>query len=158
MYMRHNPYSRTPPLGFNPMNTAPRDGRWIEVANNAGVATHYGLYRWKDEYRCFVGNETPNSFSSFDEKNPAFSWRETSATPSNYEDPTGGMQHTRAYWIERCGLNPNDYNKNGDVYDNYLTGERNVYPRNLTPSLTTMVLLAGLLVAAPVVIALSVFM
>lgn len=103
--MRQNPYRFRPPPGWDPINTAPRDGTIIEVQCNYGVAPWFGLYRWEDGGSGARWWEVGGFDSSFTEGG-SFSWRPYTGDPERYIDPTGGEQDTRNYWLAAAGYPP----------------------------------------------------
>ena len=95
--------------GWNSMDTAPRDGTWVEIKNTYGVAPWYCVARWtrEDFARCSDGTR-----KKFEMPDPAWvtpdgggpcsegslHWRPYAGEVSAYIDPTGGMQNQMAYW------------------------------------------------------------
>lgn len=95
--------------GWRSMETAPRDGTWVELKCSYGVAPWYCIARWTDEevMRCVNGpsvtfkKSKPSWIKSsgggpFDER--SLQWRPYSGEVADYKDPTGGMQDDPAYW------------------------------------------------------------
>jgi hypothetical protein len=107
------------------MDSAPRDGTVIEIANSYGIRPWYDLYRWEgpqpgeEPAVGTIGTHTQDaaanhthSFSSLrgwksatrpghglradDEEH--FRWRPYVGDPAAYVDPTNGAQETEEYW------------------------------------------------------------
>ena len=90
------------------MDTAPRDGTWVELKCTYGVAPWYCLARWTDE----ISHGQDGQMHTF--KRSRFSWvkregggpfeegslhwRPYAGEVTSYTDPTGGMQDNQAYW------------------------------------------------------------
>lgn len=91
-----------------PMNTAPRDGSWVELKCSYGVAPWYCVARWTDEdVASSSDGPVPIKCSEkawrkqegggpFDES--SLLWRPYDGLPGSYVDPTGGLQNSGAYW------------------------------------------------------------
>lgn len=91
------------------MDTAPRDGTWVELKCTYGVAPWYCIARWTDEQIAYGRNGTTTPFRAkqpswtkpkgggpFDEG--SLQWRPYVGEVTSYIDPTGGMQDDPAYW------------------------------------------------------------
>jgi len=115
--------------GWQPISTAPRDGRTVEILNTYGVAPWYGLFKWTKSYDAevttFDGNmrseksvtriehltDSKPSWHSVTQLNTGLAegfdsclfWRPYKGT-GKYVDPTGGAQNTIAYWCAHVGL------------------------------------------------------
>ena len=95
--------------GWRSMDTAPRDGTWVELKNTYGVAPWYCIARWTDEGISHGPNGEKYPFKS-DKKSwqkpegggpcseSSLHWRSYAGEVASYTDPTGGMQNDMAYW------------------------------------------------------------
>lgn len=95
--------------GWRSMDTAPRDGTWVELKCTYGVAPWYCLARWTDEQIVYCGDGATKKFKGrqpswvkpdgggpFDEA--SLHWRPYAGEVASYTEPTGGMQNDMAYW------------------------------------------------------------
>jgi len=93
------------------MDSAPRDGTWIEIRNSNGIAPWYALARWSREEEVFGREGEPKVYWSNESQwrcrggtsvitgaEHHLSWRPYDGYPEEYVDPTGGRQDTREYW------------------------------------------------------------
>lgn len=125
-----------------PMNTAPRDGRWVELKCTYGVAPWFCVARWTDE-AIALGAGGPIRFRSqeaswvklngggrFDEAH--LSWRPYDGDPTSYADPTGGAQNSVTYWR---GAIAAKYGLPADHFERNLEQKRDakVAPKHLEP-------------------------
>ncbi len=101
---------------WQPIKTAPRDGTVIETKCTYGVAPWYGLHKW-DSYEWRTEKEwrsATDSRSSVTE-GPYLYWRPFNGNPSEYVDPTNGVQEDMAYWrgalAAKYGLPPDTFEK-----------------------------------------------
>jgi hypothetical protein len=95
--------------GWCSMDTAPRDGTWVELMCTYGVAPWYCIARWADEQ---VASGPDGSITKFKSSRPSWvtpegggpfdegslHWRPYAGNVASYRDPTGGMQNDMAYW------------------------------------------------------------
>ncbi len=98
----------SPMTGFQSMESAPRDGTFIEICCQYGVAPWYGVFKWD-------GSGWRNGKSGVSEGS-FLSWRPVKNGSKDYIDPTGGAQNTRNYWLQACGYPPVQ-NGNKDMRD-----------------------------------------
>lgn len=108
------------------MDTAPRDGTYVELKNTYGVAPWYCIARWTDENFALGANGTkmtfktnkpswvkPDGVGPFSEE--SLHWRPYNGSVEDYVDPTGGMQNDPAYWrgavASKYGLPINHFEK-----------------------------------------------
>ena len=90
--------------GWRSMDTAPRDGTWVELKCTYGVAPWYCVARWTEEIITATGTTFRGRASwqklqgggPFDEG--SLHWRPYEGDPAAYVDPTCGMQNDMAYW------------------------------------------------------------
>lgn len=105
------------------MESAPRDGTWVELKNTYGVAPWYRLGRWTRER---TSQDQTGEIVSYAAETPSWDfgdatgisdeehlqWRPYSGDIKAYTDPTGGAQNSAAYWrgavTKKYGL-PLDY-------------------------------------------------
>lgn len=90
------------------MNSAPRDGTWVELKNTYGIAPWYCVARWTDEDVALSANgmvpfrASKKSWIKQGGGGPfsetSLQWRPYAGTVDNYIDPTGGLQNDMAYW------------------------------------------------------------
>lgn len=83
---------------WRPIDSAPRDGTWIELKNNYGLMPTYSLSRWAQWFgdRCaWVHSDDPNVSN---DDGPFLEWRPYHGDPASYVDPTNGRQRTDEYW------------------------------------------------------------
>jgi hypothetical protein len=92
--IRQNPYRHSPPVGWNNINAAPRDGTVIEIQNNWGVAPWFGLYKWVGGRGWQDAADERSSVSDGEH----LSWRSYSGDLVAYVDPLNGAQDTMEYW------------------------------------------------------------
>jgi hypothetical protein len=106
------------------MFSAPRDGTVIELRNDYGVASSFGLAKWTDQLKSMDGSsQITNSHpvwefvdklqaNNFMDGDNSLSWRPYHGEISAYVDPTCGFQEDPKYWREavakKYGL-PLDY-------------------------------------------------
>lgn len=95
------------------MDTAPRDGTWVELKCTYGVAPWYCLARWTDEH---IAHDQDGQAHPYKANKPSWvqregggpfnegslHWRPYTGEAVAYIDPTGGMQNDPAYW--RCAV------------------------------------------------------
>lgn len=95
--------------GWRSMDTAPRDGTWVELKCTYGVAPWYCIAHWTDEqsFKDQDGHQhifktgksswvKPEGGGPFDEG--SLHWRPYAGNVASYVDPTGGVQDDPAYW------------------------------------------------------------
>lgn len=95
--------------GWRSMDTAPRDGTWVELKCTYGVAPWYCIARWTDEQISHDQEGQAHTYKAsksswvkrkgggpFDEG--SLHWRPYAGEVASYVDPTGGMQDNPAYW------------------------------------------------------------
>lgn len=91
------------------MDTAPRDGTWVELKCTYGVAPWYCIARWTDECISHDNDGVAHTFKSakFSWQKPqgggpfsegSLHWRPYAGEVDSYIDPTGGAQKDMAYW------------------------------------------------------------
>lgn len=91
------------------MDSAPRDGTWVELKCTYGAAPWYCLARWTDEMFCFNGRGGRSTFRSSgkswrkpDGGGPSsetqLQWRPYDGSVKDYVDPTSGAQNSAGYW------------------------------------------------------------
>lgn len=80
-------------MPYQEMTTAPRDGTFIEVMCVRGtVMPWWGLFHWAD------GGWQSVDFTRGLVNESYFLWRPFKGCVNDYEEPTGGLQQTDAYW------------------------------------------------------------
>lgn len=79
--------------GWFSMDTAPRDGTWVELKCTYGVAPWYCVAQWNIEELRW---KKPDGSGPFSES--SLHWRPYDGDIAAYTDPTGGMQNDAAYW------------------------------------------------------------
>lgn len=106
------------------MDTAPRDGTYVELKCTYGVAPWYCIARWTDEGIAHGPNgkqhpfkrdrpswRKPEGGGPFSEGH--LQWRPYKGTVESYVDPTDGMQDSMAYWrgavAAKYGLPPDRF-------------------------------------------------
>lgn len=95
--------------GWRTMDSAPRDGSYVELECRYGVAPWYCIARWTDEVVSSDQNglrhtwkqhekswQKPEGGGPFSEG--SLRWRPYNGEVSAYSDPTGGAQDSPAYW------------------------------------------------------------
>lgn len=91
------------------MDSAPRDGTFVELKCSYGVAPWYCVAQWTDECMAMGmdGERHPSKASEPSWQKPegggpydenSLMWRPYSGSVDAYQDPTGGMQNDMAYW------------------------------------------------------------
>lgn len=80
--------------GWKTMDSAPKDGSVVELAQMHGLAPSYGLYKW-----------VRGSWQSIKDEHKGMSqdcayWRPVKVDIKSYVDPTGGKQDTIKYWCD----------------------------------------------------------
>jgi hypothetical protein len=93
--------------GWSPLSEAPRDGTWVEVLNDYGVAPTYGLYHWNKSGWW----ETSAAISGLGGDTCMF-FRPYKGDPAKYVDPTHGEQYKTEYW---CRAMNRPYDAKKDV-------------------------------------------
>jgi hypothetical protein len=83
--------------GWQPMETAPRDGTVIEVRNTYGVAPTYSLAKWGMGFGGERWQKATDPSSGWISESSLW-WRPYAGDVSAYVDPTGGAQNDMAYW------------------------------------------------------------
>lgn len=118
------------------MDSAPRDGSWVELKCTYGVAPWYCVARWTNESTaldCSTGDRISftareHSWQKPDGGGPSseshLHWRPYAGTVENYVDPTGGAQNNMAYWR---GAVAAKYGKPIDYFERQTA--RNISPR-----------------------------
>lgn len=96
------------PNGWQSMDSAPRDGTWVELKCTYGVAPWYCIARWTDEGLAHGVNglvpykKDKPEWVKRDGGGPASEsslfWRPYEGDVEAYSDPTGGLQNSPAYW------------------------------------------------------------
>jgi hypothetical protein len=103
--------------GWQPIDTAPKDGTIVEIRCTYGVAPWYGLYRWTKQVTMPVYEkhadggytsrmqtmDSPGWHKVGDEsagfsEDSSVTWRPYKGAELAYVDPTGGAQNSMAYW------------------------------------------------------------
>lgn len=95
--------------GWRPMETAPRDGTYVELKCTYGIAPWYCIARWTDEDVAYGQDgqmhpfkDTRLSWRKPDGGGPTdeqfLQWRPYTQDVASYTDPTGGTQNDPAYW------------------------------------------------------------
>ncbi len=90
------------------MESAPRDGTWVEIKNCYGVAPSYSIARWTTHGLA----HSSDGLVPYEHSEPQWSspdgggfvnegslfWRPYEGDVENYIDPTNGAQNSPAYW------------------------------------------------------------
>jgi hypothetical protein len=81
--------------GWKSMDSAPRDGTVVELAETYGIAPWFGLHKFVDGR----WQSTSDSRMGVYEDNCLY-WRPHEGAAKSYVDPTGGKQNSIKYWCD----------------------------------------------------------